>query len=756
VHSYWGIFWVDVSNRFTAQNGFTVVARSLGCSVQTIEESLQALANSRRQWLLILDNADDATFDYSTYLPSGNRGAVIMTSRVPSCRKYSTLEPEALEGLELEYSTQLLLKAARLPEASWSSHTTQAQEVVCLLGSHTLALIQAGAYIAEGYCRLGQYGEKFQRQRRQLLEHHPDQEKSRYQNVYATFEASLEGLKHSRDEAAQDALDLLAAFSMLHSSPLPLMVFRDAWAGARMVQDREECLADTVPKKHALTRNWRFKLLGRSSKPIHSPKTQMAHAIDDLGKEHVSRLPGLIGTQLMEWNDYRLKKASAILASLSLVTRHHFEEDDGISMHPLAHAWARDRLGPMQQKQTWVSTACLFALARAKSTIWQVHEQKLLPHIQSFFSLDHEVVLSYGPQRMMLPLLLHCGWVIIAVRDYKRLQSLLEVIYRELGITPWNIPEKHFSLCMLASRAALHLRDTRLAIVLLEHINQVQKSTSKEMDPAWLMTQHDLARAYNDNGDVQKAMTMLEHLVKTYKMMPLEGESLAWLASTQYELARAYNLNGQTEEAVALLQEVVDRHQPASQKDADHDRLRSQHALAVAYTANGQSNDAIALLEQVVNAYETFLDDAHPDRLLSQQELARAYDTNGQTEKSLPLLEHVVKVKENTLQDTDYSLLSSQYALAYTYSCLGQTKEALKLREHIVNMYKTILEETQPDRLAAEYALALTYIDTKQPQKALVLMRHVVEIRKTMLKSEHPQRRESERLLRGLEAGQCV
>jgi tetratricopeptide (TPR) repeat protein len=756
VPSYWGVFWVDVSNRSTAQNGFAVVAKALGLSVHATEESLRALANSRRRWLLVLDNADDTTFDYSAYLPSGNRGAVIMTSRVPSCRKYSTLEPEALEGLELAHSTQLLLKAARLPAASWPSHTAQAQEIVRLLGSHTLALIQAGAYIAEGYCRLGQYAEKFRRQRRQLLEHHPDQENSRYQNVYATFEASLEGLKYSGDEAGQDALDLLAVLSMLHSSPLPLMVFRDAWAGARMVQDRERSLADNVSKEQAPTRSWRSKLLGKNFKRSYSPKTQMAHEINHLDKEHVSRLPRLIGTQLKEWNDYRLKKASAILASLSLVTRHHFEEDDGVSMHPLAHAWAKDRLEPMQQKQTWVSVACLFALARARSTIWQVHERELLPHIQSFFSFDHEVILSYGPQRMMLPLLLQCGWVTIAVRDYKKLQSLLEIIYRELGVTPWNIPEQHFSLYLLASRAALHLRNTRLAIVLLEHISKVQETTSKDLDPAWLMTRHDLARAYNDNGEAQKAVPLLEHLVKAYKMMPKEGENLSWLASTQYELARAYNLNGQTKEAVALLEEVVDRRQPAPESTVDHGRLRSQHALAVAYTANGQSNKAVALLEQVVNTYETFLDDTHPDRLLSQQELARAYDTNGDTEKSLPLLEHVVKVKENTHQDTDYSLLTSQYALAYTYSCLGQKNEALKLREHIVNMYKTILDETHPDRLAAEYALALTYIDTKQPEKALVLMRHVVEIRKTTLEHGHPQRRESERLLRELEAGQCI
>jgi tetratricopeptide (TPR) repeat protein len=743
--SYWGVFWVDVSNRSTAQNGFAAVAKALGLTGQTVEESLQALANSTRRWLLVLDNADDATFDYSVYLPSGNRGAVIMTSRVPACSKYSTLEPEALEGLELLYSTQLLLKAARLPKDSWSSHTAQAQEIVQLLGSHTLALIQAGAYIAEGYCRLSQYAEKFRKQRRQLLEHHPDQAKSRYQNVYATFEASLEGLMRSGDEAGQDALDLLATVSMLHSSILPLMVFQDAWTGARMLLDHERRIADSIAPEMPPSRSWRARLLGKKFKQSHIPPNQDAYTFDVLTNEHISRLLRLVGTERVEWNDYRLKKAVATLASLSLVTRHQFEEDDGISMHPLAHAWARDRLEPSQQEKTWVSTACLFAMGREKSTRWKAHERELLPHIQSFFSFDPRTVLSYGPQRMMLPLLVHCGWVILAVSDLRRLQTLLEVIYEEIGVTAWNIPKQHMSLILLASKSALYLRQTRLAIALLEHIDKVQMAT--------LENKRNLAHAYNDNGDAEKAAALLENYIKTYKTMPSRGENLNVLAETQSELSRAYNLNGQPEKAVALLQEVVDSHQPALQTVANHGLLRSQHALAIAYLANGQKGDAVALLEQVVKTYETLLDEAHPSRLSAEQELARAYDANGQLEKSLPILENVVRIRETSLEDTDYSLLISQYSLAYTYSHLSQHKKALELREHIVNVYRTILEETQPDRLMAEYALSLTYIDTKQPEKALELMRHVVKIRKTTLEYEHPQRRESERLLGVLEAG---
>lgn len=172
-HSFWGVFWVDVSSPSTAKTDFIAIAKALGSSAEVIDASLQALANSKKSWLLVLDNADDPDFDYQVYLPSGTRGAVMITSRVPDCVRHSTVGSEALVGLDLEHSTQLLLKAALIPEESWPSYDQQAKNVVLLLGSHTLALIQAGAYIARGHRSLEQYPEEYQRQRKRLLKYHP-------------------------------------------------------------------------------------------------------------------------------------------------------------------------------------------------------------------------------------------------------------------------------------------------------------------------------------------------------------------------------------------------------------------------------------------------------------------------------------------------------------------------------------------------------------------------------------------------------
>jgi tetratricopeptide (TPR) repeat protein len=684
-NSFWGMFWVDVSRPSTAKNGFLAVAKTLGFSAESVEESLQALASIKDRWLLILDNADDPEVDYAAYIPSGNQGVVIVTSRVPECSQYSTLPAEALEGLNKKYSTQLLLKAARVPDKSWHSCDRQAQAIVELLGSHTLALIQAGAYIAEGYCQLDQYAEKYKRLRERLLKHYPKQQQSRYRHVYATFEASVGVLNDSKDRVGRDALDLLGTLSMLHSGVLPLQIFADAWRGARHVLGDD----DQVEQVDA-RRQW-----------------------------HVSQLPEFMDRQADEWDDYRLNKASAMLTSLSLVTRYRVDDLDGLSMHPLVHAWAKDRLGKEEQQVIWMGVGCVLALSRCRSETWQVYERQLRPHVQSFLSPRVEAMFSFGPPGMMLLVLLECGWALNTMREDSRLKGLLDGIYRVLKLAPSDPSREHLPIWHLAAQNLGYMGHAREAVALLEHVVKLEETTLAETHPDRLASQHALAGAYDANGQTKEAVALLEHVVKLEETTLAETHP-SRLAS-QHALAGAYDANGQTKEAVALLEHVVKVHE-TTLAETHPSRLASQHALAGAYDANGRTKEAVALLKHVVKVHETTLAETHPDRLASQHALAIAYSANGQTKEAVALLEHVVKVHETTLAETHPSRLSSQHALAIAYSANGQTKEAVALLEHVVKVRETTLAETHPSRLASQHALASVYHANGQTKEAVALL----------------------------------
>ncbi|KAM5442400.1 hypothetical protein MferCBS31731_002278 [Microsporum ferrugineum] len=161
--------------------------------------------------------------------------------------------------------------------------------------------------------------------------------------------------------------------------------------------------------------------------------------------------------------------------------------------------------------------------------------------------------------------------------------------------------------------------------------------------------------------------------------------------ASQHELAEAYQANGQVKEAVRLLEHIVKVHETTLAEDHPS-RLASQRELAEAYQANGQVKEAMRLLEHIVKVYETTLAEDHPSRLASQHKLAEAYQANGQVKEAVRLLEHIVKVYETILAKDYPSRLASQRELAEAYQANGQIKEAVQLLEHVGAYHLSILD----------------------------------------------------------------
>ncbi|KGQ06673.1 Nephrocystin-3 [Beauveria bassiana D1-5] len=177
---------------------------------------------------------------------------------------------------------------------------------------------------------------------------------------------------------------------------------------------------------------------------------------------------------------------------------------------------------------------------------------------------------------------------------------------------------------------------------------------------------------------------------------------------SQHELARAYLADDQVEKAIKTLERVVALREQTLVR-THSDRLSSQRALASAYQANSQVEKAIELLEYVVALREQTLAETHPDRLSSQRALASAYQANGQVEDAVKMLVHVVATEKHTLAETHPDRLSSQHALASAYQANGQVEKAIELLEHVVAIQKQTLAETHPFRLLSQHALASAY-----------------------------------------------
>ena len=659
----------------------------------------------------MLDNADDPTVDYQHYFPDGTLGVVIMTSRNPECQQYATGKSISLEGLSNKDAEELLLKAACVPPDQYSVHAKDAAEVANLLRSHPLALTQAGAYVSRGHCTLSEYPRIFEQHRERLLAFHSVQGQSRYRDVYATFEASAEILQLSQKEAEVDALQLLPVLAACGPNRLPLALFEAGWKGARSVPT-DSADDDDLPE----------------------PTTW-----------HVSRLLPLMQADSDRWDSFRLIEAIHMLKALSLVSTDDYDGVLSISMHPLIHAWARDRQNMAEQHKSWIATGCLFAMLDRHSELWLRIRWQLQPHVQALTGWDISKIFASEPLRKVTTIIVRCGELLHDMRDDAKLFNLVRSLLNHLGLDPCTIHMKWVDVYELTAENLHDLGRVKQAVSLLEQLVKFTEQSAIN-HPDRLKFQHGLAGAIIDNGQVREGVSLLEHVVKI-REQTLAEDHRSRLGS-QHELAAAYLENAQVKEAVALLEHVVKIRNQVLAEDHPH-RLGSQHELASAYEKNGQVKEAILLLEHVVKIQEQLAED-HPSRLASEHELAGAYLGNGQVEEAVTLLEHVVRIQEQLAED-DPNRLSSEHELARAYRKNKQITKAIPLLEHVVRIREQVLAEDHPYRLTSEHLLATMYWDCGRRNSAVQMMRHVVEIYREVLDEHHPERVKSEGWLEMME-----
>ncbi|KAK5051501.1 hypothetical protein LTR84_003153 [Exophiala bonariae] len=703
VHNlFWGIFWVDVSTTSAAESAFLDIGKRLNSSGSTWQDGREALANASKPWILILDNADDPDIDYQDYFPSSPRGAVLMTSRNKENQHYVTDKTIALEGLPVNEAQELLLKAADIKEHQRAAVQEDSLKVAELLQSHPLALTLAGAYIRAGHCTLARYPAEFVRQRKRLLQYKARQAKSRYADVYATFEASIETLQKAETESARDALELLPVLAVCAPNVLPMQLFEMAWRGAQSDN------ADNADKEEPLS----------------------------LGQWHVDQLMPMIQVDSDQWDPFRLMEAVRILETFALLSTN-MDTDSGrssVSMHPLVHAWARDRQEKHSQHDSWIKMGCIVAFSSEEKEAWTRHE-RLRAHVEALTSWDMHCMFASDPPMHVTCILHQCGWQLRRMRSDAHLSVLLKRLLAHLGLNDSTIDQPWLGLYSLQAENCDDRGDFREAITLCEEVLKVQSLNLPDGHPHRLSTQHRLASTNLDNGQFREAISLLEHIVSIRERTLREDHP--HLLESQHELASAYLAQGQVEEAISLLEHIVSI-QERTLVEEHSDRLVSQHELASAYVAHGQVEETISLLEHIGSINQRTLVEEHPHRLASQHELARVYLAHGQVEEAISLLEHIVSIGGRTLSEDHPNRLSSQHELARAYYQNGRTQEALSLERKVVQIQAQTLSKDHPDRLKSEHNIATHLWRSGHTHEGRQLMEHVVMVRQSVLNENHP------------------
>jgi len=450
------------------------------------------LAYNSNQWLLIIDNADDPEIDYSRYVPHGNSGHILLTTRNPECVVHNTVGKEHLKALEPDLAEYLLLRASGIEQSRWTEKKGAASAIVDILGSHTLAIVQAGAFIKQRLCTIKQYPVIFQQEKGQLLKFHSRQNMSIYRNVYTTFEVSAKYLERSDLQEVSDTLDLPHTLAFMHNSSIPESLFQRA--------------AEYVPQVKDMDLQ-------------HSP-------------QHITRLPEYVSSRNNLQNQLRLRKACSVLESLSTVTTK--TNDDGslsISAHSLVQAWAKERQDPQSQTKAWQAASTIMVFSCQEDYTYCPFLILLQPHIRA--CVDHDIE-SYTQQMSEVEtaqILFHLAYVLLIMRDDDSLKLLTEHIRSRLRNRATANREIMSCVAFFTGRVYKIHGEYGKAVRIYEDLVENQTQALAKDHHLLLASRHELAFAYLANGRFQETLKLLEYLVRIQKKVSQGSSQPACLAA---------------------------------------------------------------------------------------------------------------------------------------------------------------------------------------------------------------------------------
>ena len=652
----------------------------------------QWLSNTQNNWLLVIDNADDPSINVSKFFPTGNRGSIVLTTRNPDCKIHSTVGSCELGQLNMDDAVTLLLKATGAEDTTDEASRKKAIPITKTIGFLALAIVQAGAYIRQGRCRIDEYCELYTRCRQRLLEFVPIQQTFEYKySVYTTWEISIQAIESMCTDTSRNAIDLLRTFCFFHYDGISEEIFERAWSE-------------------------RYKL-----GDLHQDIT------------HVFYMQS--GETEKEWDKVIIREAAVLLSSFSLIKID--ERGRCMSMHPLVHVWARDRLSEELQRCSWVTASSTIAATISSEGRLSDYRFRryLLPHIKSCISLCRdEPFLSDFPKRNRVTM---AEAFAVVFSESGLWQQALELTQKVLKARQRTLGSEHpDTLGSMFKLAAIYsdLGRRQEAMELAKKVEEARQRILGSEHPDTLRSIHILANIYSDLGCMQDGMELGEKVLEA-RQRTLGSEHPDTLRSMS-NLANRYSDLGRWQEALELGKKVLEARRRTLENEHT-DTLSSMCNLAIIYSNLGRWQEAMELAEKALEARQRTLGNEHPDTLKSMSILAISYRDPERWQEAIGLAEKVLEARERTLGNKHPDTLFSMNNLAAFYSDRGRKKEAIELAEKVLEASQRILGSEHPDTFSSMNNLALYYSDQGRKKEAIELAEKVLEARQRTLGNEH-------------------
>ena len=323
------IFWIDASSKISIEIGLMQIALE-NIAPQEGKQSARSVLqwiSHRTNWLMIYDGADGHYQVVESFLPPGNGGNILITSRNVGLKRISSIS-QKVQNMDENEAASLLLKSAGL-DGICNDNSDLARELATELGRIPIALDQAGAYMLTTQCGIADYLELYTKYQHELLSNSEFKGASDYDTTtYGTWDISMQKIVKMAEEnggeatcAAQCAIRILKIFAFLDHANIPEEIFKNA-AENYMKRDIAEEEKSNLPLS--------IKLLD--------------HQTLFLSEEGV-------------WEKLKFLAGIQVLISFSIIEAH----GQVYSMHQLVHAWSRHRIPTAEVTNLYHKTKALLS-----------------------------------------------------------------------------------------------------------------------------------------------------------------------------------------------------------------------------------------------------------------------------------------------------------------------------------------------------------------------------------------------------------
>ncbi|MFH1036178.1 MAG: FxSxx-COOH system tetratricopeptide repeat protein, partial [Pseudomonadota bacterium] len=605
------VWWVRCEEPATLASDYAALAEPLGLppspdQTQAVAAVRQVLA-TRPGWLLVLDNVEKPE-DLKNYLPPGDRGHVIITSRHQAWR--GVAQPVSVRVWPLDEAKAFLL------QRTGSDDQEGAEKLANELGCLPLALEQAGAYVEETGCALAEYLDLLATHQKDLLAR--GSSLSGYEkNVASTWLPAFAAVRQ-KSPAATELLNLCA---FLAPDDIPLEIIREG--KEFLPKDLAGAVDDPLAWNQALAALRAYSLAQREGDSLSLHRLVQAVTRHRLGEKERKEwagvaarvvneaFPGDVTTNVDSW------PACARLLAHGLATAGHTEKAE-------LESEATGRL--LNQMGLYVQGRAEFQQAKG------LYERALASDLKTY-GPDHPEVAT---DRNNLGILLQGLSELPAARE--QLELALASDLKTYGPDHPEVATRRNNL----GGVLYALGELSAAREQLEPALDSDLKTYGPDHPRVATDRNNLGLLLQDLGELTAARVQvelaLESDLKTYSpdhpSVATDRNNLGLLlqdlgelpaAREQYELALASDLKtyGPDHPQVAI----------------------RRNNLGMVLQDLGELSAALAQLEQALAILERFLPPEHPHIILSLGNLAVCHQALGQPEEAAELRARAATLK---------------------------------------------------------------------------------------------------------------